>query len=370
MPDMKVARMVGVDEPLELGTAQVPVPGAKEVRVKVAACGLVPNSYNVITGKTPFALPEMPYVFGLDAVGTIDAVGDHVLNLKVGDRVWVDPVFVCNTCDACRSGRGGCPFATMRGYMGTGARSSEIINQWRDGGFAEYTVAPDDKITPLPDSLDFLTASRLGYIGTSYNGLMAAGLTAGRTLLINGVTGTLGMSAVAIALGLGATKILGIGRNPERLHIVKNLAPERIEVLSSHEERDPSEWVREQVNGLGVDAFYDCLGVGGDANSTDELIKTVRPSGRIALAAGGAEGDIRQSYSEAMSRSSPILGTGFATRGQMYDLLNLIANGVVDLSFLTHRTFALNKVNDALRVVGERPGGHVTVSVLPNGPIN
>lgn len=367
MTDMKVARMVGISKPLEVGTAEVPTPGPKEVRVKVAASGLVPNSYNVINGKTPFALPDFPYIFGLDTAGTIDAVGEHVLNLTVGDRVWIDPVFVCGTCDACRSGRGGCPFATMRGYMGTSPKSSEIINQWRDGGFAEYTLAPDDKINLLPDSLDFLTASRLGYIGTSYNGLMTAGFTAGRTLLINGVTGTLGMAAVAIALGLGATKILGIGRNKERLEIVKSLAPDRIEVLSTEDDVDPSEWVGKHSNGLGVDVFYDCLGVGGDANSTNDLVKTVRPGGRTALAAGGAEGDISQSYSEAMAQSAPILGTGFATRAQMYDLLNLLGSGVIDLSFLTHKTFALDDVNDAIAFVGDRPGGNVTVSVLPNG---
>ncbi|MHA7277169.1 alcohol dehydrogenase catalytic domain-containing protein [Arthrobacter sp. Hz1] len=367
---MRVARRVGVNEPFEIGGAPVPAPGQKEVRVKVGACGLVPNSYNVVTGKTPFVFPDMPYIFGLDVAGTIDAVGDCVLNLRVGDRVWIDPVFVCNTCDACRSGRGGCPFTTMRGYMGTSPRSAEIINQWRDGGLAEYTIASDDKISLLPDALGFLTASRLGYIGTSYNGLMAAGLSAGESLLINGATGTLGMAAVSIALGLGATKILAIGRNQERLDLVKSLAPDRIDTLSINDNTDPSMWVKYQTNGVGVDVFYDCLGVGGDANSTNALIKTVRPLGRTALAAGGAEGDITRSYSEAMAQSSPILGTGFATRAQMYDLLNLIASGIIDLSYLTHRTFALEDVNEALRFVGDRTGGHVTVSVLPNGPLD
>ncbi|MFC5931158.1 hypothetical protein D6T64_13435 [Cryobacterium melibiosiphilum] len=369
MTDMNVARMVAIGKPLEVGTAEIPTPGKNEVRVKVAACGLVPNSFNVVNGYTPFALPDMPYIFGLDTAGTIDALGDDVLNLKVGDRVWIDPVFVCGTCETCRSGRGVCPFATMRGYMGTSPQSKEIINQWRDGGFAEYTLTPADKIALLPDTLDYLTASRLGYIGTSYNGLMTAEFTPGQTLLINGVTGTLGMAAVAIALGLGATKILGIGRNKDRLEIVKQLAPSRIEILSTQDDVNPTDWVHAHTNGVGVDVFYDCLGVGGDANSTNDLIKTVKPSGRTALAAGGAVGDITQSYSEAMAHSAPILGTGFPTRPQMYNLLKLLESGVVDFSFLTHKTFTLDEVNDALEYVGDRPGGNITVSVLPNGPL-
>jgi D-arabinose 1-dehydrogenase-like Zn-dependent alcohol dehydrogenase len=366
MTKMNVARMVEIGKPFEVGTADIPTPGPKEVRVRVEATGLVPNSFNVVNGKTPFILPSMPFIFGLDVAGTIDAVGEHVLNLKVGDRVWIDPTMVCDTCDACRSGLSGCPFASMRAYMGTSPRSAELIDQWPIGGFAEYTLAPDAKISLLPDSLDYLTASRLGYIGTSYNGLKNAQMGPGKTILINGATGTLGFAAVAIALGLGATKILGIGRNKDRLELVRQMAPDLIEVLSTEDDIDPAAWVKDHTGGQGVDVFYDCLGVGGDANSTNGLIRTVKIGGRTALAAGGAEGDITQTYSEAMAANAPIVGTGFATRAQMYELLNLIGAGVIDLSYLSHKTFTLDEVNDAIATVGDRPGGNITVSVLPN----
>lgn len=364
MSKIAVARLVAVGEPLEVGTAERPAPGPKDVLVKVEAASLVPNSMNVISGKTPFTLPELPVVFGLDAAGTIEAVGEHVLNLKVGDRVYVDPYMTCGTCRGCRRGYG-CEYGCLRSYMASTDKGGQLINQLRTGALAEYLIAPDRSIAVLPEGIDLKTASRFGYLGTSYAALKAGEFGPGQTLLINGVTGTLGVAAVAIALGLGATKILGIGRNPERLEQARQLDPTRVQTQSSEDDVDLVEWVQDATAGAGVNVFYDCLGVGGDANSTNELIRAVQPGGRAVLAAGGAEGKITQSYAEAMSRSVAVLGSGWANAGQFDEMADLIGSGVIDLSFLTARTFTLDEVNDAFAFVGDRPGGFTNVVVLP-----
>lgn len=80
--------------------------------------------------------------------------------------------------------------------------------------------------------LPFDHAARFGYLGTSYAGLLKGGVRAGSTVLILGVTGTLGVGAVLLALAMGATKILGVARNVALLERVKALAPDRISVLS------------------------------------------------------------------------------------------------------------------------------------------
>lgn len=105
MPQIRVARLHEVDQPLVTGTAEKPVPGLKDVLVKVEACCLVPNSYNIVTGKAGLPMPELPFVFGLDVAGTIEAVGEHVIGLSPGDRVYVDPLLTCGTCHQCRRGK-------------------------------------------------------------------------------------------------------------------------------------------------------------------------------------------------------------------------------------------------------------------------
>lgn len=106
MSDIKVARLVKPGQPMEVSTIAKPEPGPKDVLVKVESCSIVPNTYNIVSGKAlsdwPIALA--PLVFGLDVSGVIESVGEHVQNLKAGDRVYVNPWITCDTCHSCRRG--------------------------------------------------------------------------------------------------------------------------------------------------------------------------------------------------------------------------------------------------------------------------
>lgn len=105
MTQIKVGRFHKAGEPLEIGTIEKPTPGPKDVLVKVSACSIVPNTANLLKNEVEgFFLAKAPKVFGLDVSGTIEALGEHVLNLKVGDRVYVNPWLTCDTCQACRRG--------------------------------------------------------------------------------------------------------------------------------------------------------------------------------------------------------------------------------------------------------------------------
>jgi threonine dehydrogenase-like Zn-dependent dehydrogenase len=319
--EMQVARLVEVGEPLEVGTASKPtITNPRDVLVKVVAAGLVPNSKNVINGamdNNGFPLQELPAIFGLDAAGVVEEVGENVLNIKKGDRVYVNPLLSDGTCHQCRRGRPDlCTAACLRGYFGMGEASKKTLATYPIGSLSQYLLSPDSKVVILPPTISTLTAARFGYAGTSYGALKKVGFFPGQTLLINGVTGTLGVAAVALALGMGATKILGIGRNKERLERVEQLAPKkdgfpsRVAVRSSEDEGSIADWVLEQTGGVGVDVIYDCLGVGGDAKTTAELFsKAVRAGGQVVLAAGGAEGDISQSYAQYQARDVRIHGS-------------------------------------------------------------
>ena len=108
MTQIRVARLPGYGQALEIGTIDKPQVHGKDVLVRVEACSLVPNTKNLVTNPSPLAgmsLPEFPCIFGLDVSGVVDAVGEHVLNVKVGDRVYVDPYLTCDSCPACRQGK-------------------------------------------------------------------------------------------------------------------------------------------------------------------------------------------------------------------------------------------------------------------------
>lgn len=103
---------------------------------------------------------------------------------------------------------------------------------------------------------------------------MKAGAGSGRTVLVDGISGTLGLGVCLIALGLGVNRILGIGRNPDLLADVKALAPERIEVLPAGA-ASLAEWVKGQAGGDGVDIVIDALGPGAPAEAMLEAIASL-----------------------------------------------------------------------------------------------
>ena len=365
MTRIRVARLVEEGKPLEVGTADKPTLGLNDVLVRVEACSLVPNAAKIIEAGGP-ALPNLPAVFGLDVSGVIEAVGDHVLELEVGDHVYVDPHLTCGTCHQCRRGRSDlCKYNSLRGYAALTPDGGALLNQHPLGGLSEYVVAADRNIAKLPESMDLLTAARFGYIGTSFAALKKGNLAASQTVLINGVTGTLGVAAVAIALGMGATRILGIGRNEDVMEKVRQLDPTRVTVISSEDEDDLAAWAATATDDLGVDVLIDCLGNGGDSNSTNALLNAVKIGGRAVLVAGGVEGTVGQEYWDILVKDKAVLGSQWFTPGEIDELVRLVDAGVIDLSILEHKTFPLDEVNDAFAFVGDRPGGFTNVVVLP-----
>ena len=236
MNTMMAARLHAFGAPMTLDRIPVPEPRPTDVLVEVKACGVVPNLARVVSNffgsLTPDnkMMPPLPAIFGLDPAGVITKTGEQVFSLRPGDRVYVNPARSCGSCRMCRSGQElDCPSFTLQGYFG---RSQDIMRAYPYGGLAQFITAPASAMVKLPDNVSFEAAARLGYLGTAYSALKKIGVGPGRTLLINGISGQLGLNAAMVALAMGATKILGTGRNAKLLDRVKALAPQRIDVLA------------------------------------------------------------------------------------------------------------------------------------------
>ena len=253
---MLAARMHQVGAPMVLEEVPLPEPGPGDVRVAVKACNIVPNLANILANWTTWfpqnPLPALPAIFGLDPAGIVEAVGPDVHDVKVGDRVYVNPGRHCGGCRACRRGDHiNCRSFAFSGYFGFTATAADTLKRYPYGGLAEYMIAPQYSLVKLPDSISFEQGARFGYMGTAYSALRKAKVGPETTVLINGISGTLGLGAVLFALGMGATTILGTGRNQELLDRVKALAPQRIQTFSTA--NGPIDaWVHSVIDG-GVD---------------------------------------------------------------------------------------------------------------------
>src|SRR5229473_8441806 len=92
---MRTARLHEPGQPLRIDTVEIPEPRPRDVLVRVKACGVIPNMNAIFSGKLWNQLPPLPASVGLDAAGVIAEVGEGVTDLKVGQRVYVNPWLVC-----------------------------------------------------------------------------------------------------------------------------------------------------------------------------------------------------------------------------------------------------------------------------------
>jgi alcohol dehydrogenase len=336
--------------------------------VEVKACNVIPNLRNVVASWPewfPFLpLPQLPAIFGLDAAGVVSQVGSQVRNVKVGDRVYINPGRDSGDSHASRTGDPlNDPSFTFQGYFGFGPDSQDIFEDYPHGGFCQYMKTPVDALVVLPDSISFEQACRFGYLGTSYAALRKANVRAGTSVLINGGTGTLGVGAVLNALGMGATRILVMARNRELLERVRQLDPRRIRVLS-HGDQDVAEWVREHTDGLGADAFIDAVGPGAPHEITLAGIDALRRGGRM-VDVGGMSEELPLNMFKLMCFQISLIGSNWFSVAEGQDMARMADAGTLDLSVFEQEVYPLSAVNEALAAVENRKGGFTNVVVMP-----
>ncbi|MEJ8824504.1 alcohol dehydrogenase catalytic domain-containing protein [Variovorax humicola] len=375
---MVAARLHAIGEPLKLDRIPVPKPRAFDVLVQVTACGIVPNMRRVIGNffgtQMPDAklFPNLPAIFGLDPVGVVAEVGEFVTGVKAGERVYVNPARSCGSCRMCRTGRSiDCPVFTFQGYFG---RSRELMQAYPYGGFSQYITAPSNSLVKLPASVKDEEAGRLGYLGTAYGAMKRIHIGPGEVILINGISGTLGLCATLIALAMGATKILGTGRNVELLERVKAIAPHRIFVHAVKDMPDGTPdpltdplllWAREQTGGWGVDGMIDCLPPGAPASTMLRALHTLRRGG-MAVNVGAVSQTLPLNAFWLCANRIALEGSVWFSTAEGEEMAAMAAAGSLDLTVFNHRRAPMSKIDEVLeQMSSSKDGGFANYVIDP-----
>jgi alcohol dehydrogenase len=362
---MRAARLHQPGQPLSVDEVPVPQPRRHDALIRVRACGVIPNMNRIFSGISYHDLPPLPAIVGLDAAGEVVSVGDDVFDLVPGERVYVNPLRTCGTCHYCRNGYTTiCAYAAFQGYFAFSPQAVRMLENYPYGGFAQYMLAPARDLVRLPAQVSFEHGARFGYLGTAYAALQRTGVGPGSALIINGVTGTLGVAATLWALGLGVTRILGLGRNREVLAKIQSLSPGRIQVLALGDE--PIEpWVRSHTAGVGADGLLDCTGRGSAMAPSEAAIESLREGG-IAVNVSALLDPLPIKPAKFMDTQLQYRGSNWFSVAQGHQMAELVRAGVVDLAPIKPQVFPLAEVNEALAAVKERPGGFVNIVVAPD----
>jgi NADPH:quinone reductase-like Zn-dependent oxidoreductase len=282
-----------------------PVPGPGQLLIAVHAAGVNPADWKFRAGWLRDAIPlELPAVFGLEASGIVENVGDGVEGFAVGDEVF---------------GR----------TLGTGS-------------YAEYTLLPADAAAHKPPKVSFLDAASITIAaGSSYDGIEQLDLHPGDTLLITGAGGGLGVAAAQLARRLGVT-VVGTA-SPAKRALVESLGVTHVTY---------GDGVADRIRAAapdGIDALFDT--VGGEAVAAVAGL-VPDPAKRVTAAYDETSSDVPVSR---VNRSPNIAGL-------LVKLASLVESGALD-PFVSE-VFPLEAAGKALGVVESRHAtGKITIQV-------
>ncbi|MFZ3082604.1 NADPH:quinone oxidoreductase family protein [Rhodoferax ferrireducens] len=252
---------VGVDA-LTWKELPTPSPKAGEVLIEIKAASLNFPDLLIVQNKYQMK-PPLPFVPGSEYAGVVQAVGDGVSHLKVGQHV------------ACLSGT---------------------------GGFGTHTVAPAALCLPLPDGFPFVDAAAFIMIyATSYHALVdRAQLKAGETVLVLGAAGGVGTAAIQIAKACGA-RVIAAASNDEKCALCQSIGAD---ATINYTRENLREAVKTLTAGKGPDVIYDP--VGGDF--AEPAFRSIAWRGRY-LVVGFAAGPIPAlPFNLALLKGASIVG--------------------------------------------------------------
>ena len=312
-----------------------PRPGRGQVLVGVRAAGVCGTDLHIVDGMIK---PEAyPMTLGHEAAGVIEQAGPGV-GLAVGTRVAVFNKLFCGACEQCLLGRQNL-CAVEPGQLGFN----------RDGGDAEYVLAPERNLAVLPDAVDFATAAVLTCAGMSaVHATRMSELGSGQTAVVNGVGGV-GILVIQAAARAGATVIAVADAGDKAELALKHGAAEVI-VLGPGGDGYAAlpDAVRSRAGGRGADVFFELVGTTGTMTAG---IRSLAPRGRF-VSTGYTDQSLSIHPIEFILSEASLVSTVAATRTDLNDAIAMAARG--DLVVPLAGSYPLDGITDALAALRNR----------------
>lgn len=332
---MRAVRMHehGGAEVLVYEDAPDPHPGPLDVAVRVRAVALNHIDLWVRRGLPRLRL-TLPHILGADIAGVVEAVGERVAGVAVGDEVVLAPGVSCGQCAACVDGRD------------TLCADYSILGEHISGGYAERVVLPGVNVLPKPARLSFEDAAAVPLVFlTAWNMLVTNGrIQMGDVVLVWGAGSGVGSAAVQIARTLGARVIATAGAG-WKLDRARELGADEV---INHAEQDVAAELRRLVGRRGVDIVFDHVG----AATWETSLKALARGGRLVTcgATSGSEAmtDVRYIY----GRQLTIAGTWVGTKRELREVMRLVEAGRVRP--VVHAVLPLARAADAHRMMERR----------------
>jgi S-(hydroxymethyl)glutathione dehydrogenase/alcohol dehydrogenase len=340
-----VCREFGVLLSIEDITVSAPGPG--EVRVEVKACAICHSDIMLADGAWG---GELPAVYGHEAAGLVESIGDEVDTVAVGDRVVISLIRSCGNCHNCSRGlHTSCTgrFAIDDHGPLTAARGENLVRGLHTGAFAEMVVVDSSQVELIPDDMAWASASLLGCGVITGVGAVTttAEVEAGSHVVVTGCGGV-GLNALQGASIAGARTVIAIDlESSKREGAAEFGATHTIDGTAL----DMVEQVRAITDGRGADYVFVTVGAKSAIEQAPALLAAGGAVVIVGMTPTGVSADI--DTTSLADSSQRILGSKMGSGRLAIDipkLVDLHHQGRLKLDELVSNTYRLDQINEAI----------------------
>ena len=324
--------------------AEAPKPpvGHNDVLIRIrktAICGTDMHIYN--WDEWAQKTIPVPMHVGHEYVGVVEAMGQEVRGLRVGQRVSGEGHIVCGHCRNCRAGRR----HLCRNTVGVGVN--------RPGAFADYLVIPAVNAFPIPDDIPDEIAAILDPFGNAAHTALSFDLV-GEDVLITGA-GPIGIMAAAICRHVGARHVVITDRNPYRLELAKKMGAHRTVNI----ENETLKGIMPELN--MVEGFDVGLEMSGVPAAFRDMLDVMNHGGKVAML-GIPPPETAIDWTKVIFKGLTIKGIyGREMFETWYKMIALIQGGLDLTPMITHR-FDVADYLEGFRTMGSGRSGKVVLS--------
>lgn len=351
---------------LELVDKKIPDVGPDDALVKITTTTICGTDIHILKGEYPVA---KNLTIGHEPVGIIEKLGKNVQGYHEGQRVIAGAICPSFTSYSCQDGYPSqdgsyihdevCK-SHLHGYKATaGWRFGNII----DGAQAEYILVPDAQanLAPIPDGLtDEQVLMCPDIMSTGFKGAENAHIKIGDIVAVF-AQGPIGLCATAGAKLRGASTIIAIDGNDERLEIAKKMGAD---VTLNFTKVDVVDEIMKLTGGRGVDASIEALGL---QKTFEQALRILKPGGTLSSLGVYSEDLTIPLSAFAAGLGDHKINTALCPGGKerMRRLMNIIAAGRVDLDPLVTHHYALDNILEAYDLFKNQRDGVLKVAIKP-----
>lgn len=308
---------------LELKEIAQPEIKSDEVKIHTAFAGICGTDHALYAGLPGSAPAVPPIVLGHENSGVVVEVGSEVTNVKVGDRVAVDPNIYCGQCKYCRTGR-----PELCEHL-------SAIGVTRDGGFEDYFTAPASVVYPIPDNVSLKAAALVEPISCAVHGIQLLKVSPYQKALVIG-DGFMGQLFVQILQAYGIHEVDLAGIVDEKLAMAKDKFGAKRTFNTMAGDKIP-------------DSEYDVvIEAVGSPKTQEAAIEAAARGGQVLMfGVGGPDDTFEMNTYEVFQKQLTIQGS-FINPNAFEDSLALLASGKVDVEPLISHELDYATVEDFL----------------------